>query len=101
MDGHIIGKHKGIINYTVGQRKGLGISAGKHVYVHHIDRENNRVVICGNDELFSREVKADNINFMAIDGISGGIESRGQDKICPQKGAMHSKNGKRHNKVCL
>ena len=79
MDGHIIGKHKGIINYTVGQRKGLGISAGKHVYVHHIDRENNRVVICGNDELFSREVKADNINFMAIDGISG--ELRAEAKI--------------------
>ena len=77
--GKIIGQHDGAQFYTVGQRKGLGISAGKHVYVHHIDRENNRVVICGNDELFSREVKADNINFMAIDGISG--ELRAEAKI--------------------
>ncbi|MDD5945145.1 MAG: tRNA 2-thiouridine(34) synthase MnmA [Clostridia bacterium] len=79
MDGNVLGKHKGIIHYTVGQRKGLGLAMGKHVYVHHIDTDKNQVVLCDNEELFKREVLADNINFMAVENIEG--EVRAEAKI--------------------
>ncbi len=85
MDGNVMGRHKGIIHYTVGQRKGLGISAGKHVYVHHIDKKNNRVVLCDNDELFSREVSADNVNFMAIEKIDGEIRAEAKIRYSHKK----------------
>ncbi len=63
MDGNVIGKHNGIVSYTIGQRKGLG-SFGKRVYVKNIDVEKNEVVLCNNDELFEREIKANNLNHM-------------------------------------
>lgn len=85
MEGNFMGKHKGIIHYTVGQRKGLGISAGKHVYVHHIDKKNNRVVLCDNEELFTREVCADNVNFMAIDKIDGEIRAEAKIRYSHKK----------------
>lgn len=85
MQGNFMGKHKGIIHYTVGQRKGLGISAGKHVYVHHIDKKSNRVVLCDNDELFSREVCADNVNFMAIAEINGEIRAEAKIRYSHKK----------------
>ena len=53
--GKVIGVHKGIINYTVGQRKNLGASFGKPMFVVRIDQENNRVYLGGGEELFSRE----------------------------------------------
>jgi tRNA-uridine 2-sulfurtransferase len=50
--GKILGQHNGICNYTIGQRKGLGISAAAPLYVVQIDAEQNRVIVGGNDELF-------------------------------------------------
>ena len=64
-EGNILGRHKGIIHYTVGQRKGLGVTFGKPMYVNRIDYEKNEVVLSENDELFTKEVTADKINFMA------------------------------------
>ena len=61
-DGNVLGRHEGILNYTIGQRKGLGIALGKPAFVTGIDAEKNRVVLGSNDELFSREViSSDNI----------------------------------------
>ncbi len=62
-EGNKIGKHKGIISYTIGQRKGLG-AFGKKVYVKNIDVEKNQVVLSSNDELFEQEIKANNLNHM-------------------------------------
>ena len=45
IEGKILGTHSGIVNYTVGQRKGLGIALGKPAYVTHIDAENNNIVL--------------------------------------------------------
>ncbi len=53
IDGHVLGRHNGIEHYTVGQRKGLGVSAGYPVYVHSIDAQNNLVVVSKEDDLFS------------------------------------------------
>jgi len=55
-DYKVIGRHKGIVNYTVGQRKNLGMSFGRPMFVVKIDSEKNRVVLGNSEELFSREV---------------------------------------------
>lgn len=73
LDGNILGKHKGMINYTVGQRKGLGIALGEPMFVHSKCAENNSVTLCKNDMLFSRTLEAHSINLIACDSISSPI----------------------------
>ena len=65
--GRVLGRHKGIVHYTVGQRKGLGIAADAPLYVKRIDAQENRVVLSGNDALFSRELTANDFNWIAYD----------------------------------
>lgn len=55
-NGNILGRHRGIANYTVGQRKGLGIALGKPAYVIRIDRQHNTVVLGDNGQLFHDRV---------------------------------------------
>ncbi len=69
LDGNILGKHRGIINYTIGQRKGLGISYTEPLFVCDICPEENKVVLGRNDDLFSDTLIAGNINI-----ISGSFE---------------------------
>ncbi len=78
LDGNVLGKHKGIIYYTVGQRKGLGIAFGKPMYVYSIDAEKNEVVLCENDALFQKTVYADDLNFMGIEKIENGTRLQGR-----------------------
>ncbi len=68
--GKILGEHQGIIHYTVGQRKGLGIALGKPAFVKNIDPENNTVTLCDNEELFSKELTARNINLISVSSIT-------------------------------
>lgn len=72
LDGKVLGRHKGIIHYTVGQRKGLGISFGKPVYVHSINVKKNEVVLCSNEDLFHKVLYAGNLNFMSVSEFSDG-----------------------------
>lgn len=65
-DGIVLGRHKGIIRYTVGQRKGLGLALKKPAYVQKIDAEKNRVIIGDNDSLFQKELTASNFNWVSI-----------------------------------
>lgn len=51
LDGHVLGRHKGIEHYTVGQRRGLGVSSTKPLYVHSIDAKKNLVILASNDDL--------------------------------------------------
>lgn len=69
VDGEILGKHKGITHYTIGQRKGLGLALGHPVFVVDIRPETNEVVIGENEDVFTTELYADHINFMAIPDI--------------------------------
>lgn len=64
-EGNILGRHKGILHYTVGQRKGLGIALGKPVFVTSIDPEKNRVVLGDNYELFNKKVVCEDYFFTA------------------------------------
>lgn len=62
-DGLVLGQHKGILHYTVGQRKGLGIALGKPIFVTGIDADKNRIVLGSNDELFSNTVECEDVFF--------------------------------------
>lgn len=70
-DGTIVGQHKGIIHYTVGQRKGLGLSLGHPVFVLEIRPETNEIVIGSNEESMSHYVRADKVNYMSAADIEG------------------------------
>ena len=70
VDGNQLGTHRGIIHYTIGQRKGLGLALGKPMYVKATDAEKNTVTLATNDQLFSSKVYAENLNW-----ISGEIPS--------------------------
>ncbi len=62
--GNVLGKHQGIIGYTIGQRKGLGVSFGKPMYVVDKNIENNTVVLGSHEELFSKEFSAKDMNWI-------------------------------------
>ena len=64
INGHILGEHKGITHYTVGQRKGLGLSFGTPMYVQKIDSKTNAVVLCEEGGQLSRILTADALHFI-------------------------------------
>ena len=68
-DGHVLGRHKGIIHYTIGQRKGLGIALGAPAFVCGKDPASNRVILGKNDDLFTRRVHLTNVNLLSVDAI--------------------------------
>ena len=81
-DGNILGKHLGIHRYTIGQRRGLGVAAGKRIFVSEIRPEKNEVVLSDGDELFVHQIKVIDINW-----------------ILPQNGEFKADVRVRHSKV--
>jgi len=69
--GNVLGRHNGIVHYTVGQRKGLGIAAPRPLYVSRIDAENNRIVVSDKEALFSKGLLVSGINLIAADRLEG------------------------------
>ncbi len=65
--GHVLGRHKGLPCYTTGQRKGLGVSAGKHVYVLRKNAQDNTILLGDNEELFTSVLTADRVNWISGD----------------------------------
>ena len=62
-EGRVLGKHKGVVRYTIGQRKGLGISLGRQAFVTAIDPDKNTVTLGDEAELFTREFEIDDLVF--------------------------------------
>lgn len=98
VDGTVLGEHKGIIHYTVGQRKGLGLALGYPAFVLEIRPETNEVVIGTHEESMAKSLRAGNLNFMSIEdlteplrvftkirynhrGVWATIEKTGEDEI--------------------
>ena len=73
-DGKILGQHKGIIHYTIGQRKGLNLAMGYPVFVTEIRPDTNEVVIGTNEDVFTDRLICDNLNFMAVEDIDEPVE---------------------------
>ncbi len=71
MDGNVLGRHNGIISYTIGQRKGLGIALGKPAFVVSKDAQTNTVVLGSDDDLFTTELIAEDVNFMSVEKPEG------------------------------
>ncbi len=69
LNGKVLGQHKGIIRYTVGQRRGLGLALPASMYVVQKDLEQNRVVLGFNEDLFSKEVTVRDMNLTACDRL--------------------------------
>ncbi len=69
-DGTVLGRHKGIIHYTIGQRKGLGISYRHPIFVLDKNAVNGQVLLGENEDLFTSRLYANNLNFIAIDKLT-------------------------------
>ena len=72
--GEVLGRHNGIINYTIGQRKGLGITFGKPMFVLDIDAKNNNVVLGDETEVFSDTLIAKDVNFISISELKDAMK---------------------------
>lgn len=80
-DGQVIGRHKGIIYYTIGQRKGLGISYKEPLFVKEIRPATNEVVLSDNAALFTDTLYAKDFNWISVEGIRPGETLRCMAKI--------------------
>jgi len=69
-EGRVLGEHKGIIHYTVGQRKGLGIALGKPAYVISKNKDYNTVTLGREEDLYSKTLKASDINMIALEKLT-------------------------------
>ena len=70
LDGRVLGKHEGIVNYTVGQRKGLGIAAGEPLYVVKLEHKTGRVVVGPREALMTKTVKLRDVNWLGPDALA-------------------------------
>ena len=87
IEGNVIGRHKGIIHYTIGQRKGLGISMGRHIFVKEKNAANNTVTLSDEEYIFSNRIVLSNVNLIPFDKINSPIrveaKIRYSQKVCP------------------
>jgi len=74
--GNLLGEHQGIIGYTIGQRKGLGIAMGKPVYVTQIITESNTLVIGEENDLYHQSLLTSDPNWISINGLSSSMRAR-------------------------
>ncbi len=72
-EGHVLGRHKGIIRYTVGQRKGLGLALPAPLYVAKKDTENNQVVLVSDKDLYTDTLTAEQVNLISVPEIKGSM----------------------------
>ena len=71
--GKVIGEHQGLIHYTIGQRKGIGIAAAEPLYVYGKDVDGNRLIVGVSDELLVDTVAAEDINLISVSHIDGEV----------------------------
>ena len=90
--GEVLGKHNGLINYTIGQRKGLGVSYKEPLYVIKLDKTNNQVVVGKEEDLYSKELRATDINW-TIKEVKENIE-KGKEIECYAKIRYRAKEAK-------
>ena len=96
LDGRVLGRHEGIINYTIGQRKGLGIAAHEALYVVRLEHKTGRVVVGPREALMTRTVRLRDVNWLgdrplAEVGTGNGmpVEVKVRSTRPPQSGSVH------------
>lgn len=75
-EGEVIGKHKGIISYTIGQRKGIGIAAKKPLYVISIDKKKNTIMVGKEEDGYRDKLIADDLNLIYMDRLKSPIKAK-------------------------
>ncbi len=73
LDGHVLGSHAGMLHYTIGQRKGLGIALGRPMYVCDKNAATGDVILCDDADLYSRTLSANSVNFIPFDTLTAPI----------------------------
>lgn len=86
-DGKLWGRHNGLIGYTIGQRKGLGISAPAPLYVIRKNVEENRVYLGAHEELFSRRVELRDINLIAVEKLDAPLRVTAKTRYSQKESA--------------
>jgi tRNA-uridine 2-sulfurtransferase len=78
IDGRVLGRHEGILRYTIGQRRGIGVATGEPLYVVHLDADNARVVVGPHEALETRRIHLRDVNWLGdqpLDELpAGGLE---------------------------
>ena len=74
LEGKVLGEHSGLYNYTIGQRKGLGISNPVPLFVLGFDKEKNEVIVGEEDKLYKKEILVTDINLLLIDELNDELE---------------------------
>jgi len=100
MDGRVLGRHEGIINYTIGQRKGLGIAAAEPLYVVKLDHKTGRVIVGPREALKTNTVKLRDVNWLGAGDLAQAASGNGlpvQAKVrstrAPQEGVLFVADG--------
>ncbi|MGH6790607.1 MAG: tRNA 2-thiouridine(34) synthase MnmA [Pseudolabrys sp.] len=100
LDGKVLGTHGGIINFTVGQRRGLGVAVGSALYVVQLDAARRRVVVGPRDALRTRGIVLRDVNWLGDDAIDDALGGDGLDVFVkvrstrpPQPAWLHRTNG--------
>ncbi len=83
-EGKVIGEHRGIVFYTVGQRRGMGIADKKPLYVVAIDKKNNTITAGREEDLYTNELIADNMNFINIEKLETSIKAEARIRYLHQ-----------------
>ena len=96
--GHVLGHHDGIEFYTIGQRKGLGITTPKPVYVVELDAENNRVVVGDDSALDRDEFTATELQLASVRQIDGADRSHGENPLQPSRHARDGDAAGKHSR---
>ncbi|HBL40316.1 MAG TPA: tRNA 2-thiouridine(34) synthase MnmA [Ruminococcaceae bacterium] len=86
-DGKLWGRHKGIVGYTIGQRKGLGIAAPAPLFVVRKSVEENRVYLGPSEELFSKTLKARDINWIAVESVPASLRVTAKTRYSQREAA--------------
>jgi tRNA-specific 2-thiouridylase len=100
LDGRVLGKHDGIVNYTIGQRKGLGVAAGEPLYVIKLEHRTSRVIVGPREALMTKTVRLRDVNWLGereLASLAAGngmpIEVKVRSTRPPQSGAVHMAEG--------
>ena len=100
LDGRVLGTHEGIVNYTVGQRKGLGVAAGEPLYVIKLDHRTGRVIVGPKEALMTKVLRLRDVNWLGerdLASLARGnglpVEVKVRSTRPPQPGAVHMQDG--------
>ncbi|MCK4203828.1 tRNA 2-thiouridine(34) synthase MnmA [Brucella pituitosa] len=100
IDGRVLGRHDGIVHYTVGQRRGIGVATGEPLYVVHLDAANTRVIVGPREALETHKVFLRDVNWLgdgSLDALpEGGVEvfAKVRSTRPPRPAVLHHADGK-------